>query len=664
MRRTTLAAFAALAGGVANGAANGVFELPAVVVEASRFGRSKAEMASQVDVLTRADVESSGASSTAALLERRANVHFRSSGTPAMAQVSMRGGGANGFGRVKILVDGEDLNNPDMAAQDLMRVPVRSVERVEVLHGPQTVLYGSDASAGVVNVVSDADDYERKTTLEAHAGNLGAAGGHAGTRGGSEPDGVTYWASADYDRSDGWRDNAQSEFWSAKGGVKQRFGNGSWAALKAFYSNSSYGLPGGLYADSGGGGWKKRARSADDRSSHARNDVYGFSVSANGVVDDENAVEGSLSFRNRNSRSYGNLEYDVYGFAASLKASNDARRFGLENRFDAGVDLKDDLLFGDSSQPGSAGGENDYNRFSAALFARDELAVLETLSVFAGARGEGICSRDRYDGDFRYDYGAATYRREEGASGKASSAVAAEAGVLWRPAETVKAFAKWSRFYHAPLADELFSAYAIPNMELEPERGDNVETGFDWTFCGEFNAALAVFHSLVDDEILYQNGGNVNAPDRVRRCGAEASFTWSRKNVGSAGLLCTLNRARFSEGPHIGNDVPLVPAQLARAYGEWFLADWLSVRGGVRFVGEQRHGGDFANAGGKLPCATLFDCGLRVMPGWEAAKGLSFSFDVDNLFDRRYASYGEYFGSWYVYPGNGRAFLFSVRCDF
>ena len=84
----------------------------------------------------------------------------------------------------------------------------------------------------------------------------------------------------------------------------------------------------------------------------------------------------------------------------------------------------------------------------------------------------------------------------------------------------------------------------------------------------------------------------------------------------------------------------------------------------MRFVGEQRYGGDFAADGGWIPSFVIFDVGLRVIPtsGW--LEGLILSATVDNLFDKRYFDYGEYFGSHYIYPAACRSFLVTVRYEF
>ena len=104
--------------------------------------------------------------------------------------------------------------------------------------------------------------------------------------------------------------------------------------------------------------------------------------------------------------------------------------------------------------------------------------------------------------------------------------------------------------------------------------------------------------------------------------------------------------------------------QQLRVHGEVFLVDWLAVGGGFRFVGEQRYGSDFAGSGGMMPNYCLFDVGARVMPTWGWLEGFTFALTVDNLFDRKYFDYGEYFDPWYVYPGARRTFMFTVRYEF
>lgn len=655
MNTLMLAAVAAAANVAAAGAeppaAAQTNDLGRVVVEASRLGQTKMEIPSHVEVITKSEIDASGAASTVDLLEKRANLFVRHvNPNPALAQVAMRGYGANGFGRVKMIVDGEELNNPEMAAQELVRVPVRSIERVEILHGPQSVLHGGNASAGVINVVSDTDSYEKKSVIDVHGGSWGAVGAHVGTRGGFEETGTTYFADLDYDRADGWRPNSQYDIWSLKGGVKQHFDNGSWFGAKAFYADSLYGLPGGVYYGRSPygidyGSWKARARTASDEDTQARNIAFGLALDGRLALGDDRRLDASFSFRRRTSTGY--ADYEVYTYDWKLAYVDETAIVGFDNRFTLGTDLKLDRVTAELSS------KNGYERFTGAVFAHDELWLLDSLSVFGGARGEWYGSRDRF-----------TSARTRSTDSRTKGAVAGEAGVNWRPADGLKVFAKWSHFYHAPLADELFSLYGVPNMDLAPEQGDDFQVGVDWTFLDEFDFNVTYFHTELDDEIMYLNYANANAPDRTCRDGFETSLTWSRERVGSAGVLYSYTYARFTEGDYKGNRVPLVPGQQLRLFGEWFLVDWLAVNGGYRFVGEQRYGSDFTGSGGMIPSFGLFDVGTRVLPTWGWAKGLTVSVTVDNLFDQRYFDYGEYFGPWYVYPGAARTFMVSVRYEF
>jgi len=638
-------------------------ELPPVVVEATRLGQTKAEVAAHVDVFDRDAVESSGAQSVPDLLEKRANVFFRRmNANPAQAQVSMRGYGANGFARVKVLADGEELNNPDMAAQDLMRVPVRSVERVEVLHGPQTVLYGSDASAGVINIVSDPDDYGFRTVFDVHGGSFGQVGTHAGTRGGLADEGLAWFGDFDFDRADGWRENGWYELWNVKGGLRKNFGGGSWAAFRTFYADSQYGLPGPVWTNGSDwygtphGSWKDGdCRAATTPDDETRNDVYGLTLNGEGAFDDENVLYGEFSFRNRRTAtkfvSYGSeTDCDAYGYVWKLKYANTSSVGGFANRVDVGTDMRYDLL------DVRTGNRNDYSRYSGALFAREEFWLLDALSLFGGVRGEGFRTADTFEGGGVSAHDART-----------TGAVAGEAGANWRPCDGLKVFARWSRFYHAPLADEMFNYYGVPNLTLRPETGNDVELGVDWTFCDDFNFNLTGFHAELEDEIAYYGYANRNIDEPTARDGFETSLTWGRERVGSAGVLYTCVYARLTDGPNADRTLPMVPCQQLRVFGEVFVLEWLAVGGGYRFVGSQWMDGDYAHAGEALPDYGTFDLTGRILPTWKPLEGLTLAVVVDNLFDCRYADYGVWNGASYgssVYPACGRSFVFTVRYAF
>jgi iron complex outermembrane receptor protein len=193
-----------------------------------------------VEVVSSDGIAKSGARDVMDAVERTTGVFVRhiGGGNPAMTQVSMRGYGENSAGRVLVVADGEVLNNMDMSAPDFSRLPLASVDRIEVLHGPQTVLHGANASAGMINFVMAEPEYSQKSVFEIHGGNWNTIGGSAATRGGDEEARVSYRAGASWEHSDGYRDNSGFDLWRANGGVRKDFENGSRLKISSFYSDS------------------------------------------------------------------------------------------------------------------------------------------------------------------------------------------------------------------------------------------------------------------------------------------------------------------------------------------------------------------------------------------------------------------------------------------
>ena len=147
--------------------------LPTVVVEASRTGKAPMELASHIETIGEAQIAASDAKNLPELAAHvpGLNVYHLSAVNPALAQIQMRGYGETGYGRVLMAVDGEFLNSFDMYAPNYARIPLGGVRKIEVLYGPQTVLYGDSASAGMINVITDPGDYSEKTYGEVHGGS-------------------------------------------------------------------------------------------------------------------------------------------------------------------------------------------------------------------------------------------------------------------------------------------------------------------------------------------------------------------------------------------------------------------------------------------------------------------------------------------------------------
>ena len=128
--------------------------LSSLVVTAGRRTQQLKDVVVATEVVDAAQLRSTGSSDVAAVLAERTGVTLEG-GHPVGAGVMLQGLGSE---RVLVLVDGQPLLGRISGKLDLSRMPVAMVERIEVVKGPQSTLYGSDAMGGVVNVITRAPE--------------------------------------------------------------------------------------------------------------------------------------------------------------------------------------------------------------------------------------------------------------------------------------------------------------------------------------------------------------------------------------------------------------------------------------------------------------------------------------------------------------------------
>ncbi len=127
-------------------------ELPDVVVSAARTETLKERVGGSVTVLGREEIERSKAKTIHDLLRRVPGVVVTNQGGPGkQTNVSIRGAGSD---NTLVLVDGIPINSPTLGGFDFSNLQPANIERIEILRGPQNTLYGSAASAGVINIIT------------------------------------------------------------------------------------------------------------------------------------------------------------------------------------------------------------------------------------------------------------------------------------------------------------------------------------------------------------------------------------------------------------------------------------------------------------------------------------------------------------------------------
>ncbi len=129
--------------------------LDEVVLTANKYAKKQSETGKVISVITREQVEKNGGKTLSEILNTIAGTTMiganNNPGTNLTA--SIRGASA---GNVLILLDGIPVNDPSVITNyfDLNFISIDQIERIEILKGGQSTLYGSDAVMGVINIIS------------------------------------------------------------------------------------------------------------------------------------------------------------------------------------------------------------------------------------------------------------------------------------------------------------------------------------------------------------------------------------------------------------------------------------------------------------------------------------------------------------------------------
>ena len=159
--------------------------LPEVVVSASRVPLAARAVGSAVTVITAEEIERKQVRVVSDLLREVPGIAVNRSGpVGAVTQVRIRGTEAN---HTLVIIDGVEINDPSTGSEfyfdDLLAA---DIERIEVLRGPQSALYGSDAIGGVINITTKKGRGPVTGSFRLEGGSFGTGNVSAGIRGGSD----------------------------------------------------------------------------------------------------------------------------------------------------------------------------------------------------------------------------------------------------------------------------------------------------------------------------------------------------------------------------------------------------------------------------------------------------------------------------------------------
>lgn len=127
-----------------------------ITVTANKFEQSINDVLASVNVIERAEIEASNVRDLPTLLSTRVGFQVNPNGGFGQnTGVSLRG---TGSGDTLILIDGVRTGSATLGQKALNNVPLNSIERIEIIKGSRAAVYGSDALAGVINIITRESD--------------------------------------------------------------------------------------------------------------------------------------------------------------------------------------------------------------------------------------------------------------------------------------------------------------------------------------------------------------------------------------------------------------------------------------------------------------------------------------------------------------------------
>jgi vitamin B12 transporter len=465
-----------------------------VVVTAAAVPEDAATLGVAATVVDRAAIERSRATTVADLLRSVPGVDVaQSGGAGGVTSLFLRGTNSNS---ALVLVDGVKLNSPYFGGVDLSSLGTANVERIEIVRGPFSALYGSEALGGVVHVITrraDADGF----TGQAHLGlgNASAREGGVNAALRSGPVGVT----AGFRRGTiaGELPNEFFEGTTLSAALDVQLWPNAKTGVTVRRESSRTGIP-----FSGATATPLRATTADTTL---------VSVPLSLALGARTTLEAAGTFAD-DSPTYTDPD-DPWGFTFSeTRARRAGGRVVLShvagaNRISVGTDYEHTKVDNEDSYGVQLDG---LTTSTWSVFAEDRISLAgDRLTITAGVR------RDENSA-----FGASTNPR---------------VALSWSVAPSLKVRAAAGSAFRAPSTGELYYPFS-GNPGLQPEESVSYETGAEWTISRAFVFEASLFRSDVDDLIRYDFATftNVNV-GRARMTGAEAvvrgalsASTWAR----------------------------------------------------------------------------------------------------------------------------------------
>jgi iron complex outermembrane receptor protein len=637
--------------------------LDKVVVTATRDTEEIRKVPAHVTVVTKENIEKSNAQTIPDVLKDEVGVVVRDlSGTGKNVSLDIRGFGETGLLNTLVLVDGRRVNEIDLSGVDWTQIPLDQVERIEIVRGAGSVLYGDNATGGVVNIITRRPEKPFMANAEVVLGSYQyhKESAYAGGKWGP----FSAILNADYHSTVGYRDNGLLRAKDLGGKFIYDLNEKISFNFTGNFHHDNTGLPGALLEQN----YQQDRDAARHPFDKAETDdsfgVLGMKV----ALWNWGRIETDLSYRHREVNdfdpSYSYQDHrNMSTWGLTPKYILEKPLWEFSNKLTVGLDYyrSEVDVFSESVFSSPPQNHSEVTKTSTGAYLLDELSILENMILSLGYRQEWVIfdmAQDVLAGKSKADY--------------RNSEPAWMAGLNYLFGKNSSAFLSYKHSFRYPVTDELIEYILDPvtysvigirvNPNLKPQTGYHYEAGVRHAFTDQIEANLTLFWIDLRNEIFYNpvTFANENYP-KTRRQGIEVGakakpFPWLMI-WGNYGYI----KPSLREHSLSGNDVPGIPRHKGAIGMDIDFGRGFQLNTKANIVGTSYFISDWENRVGRLDGYYTLDAKLSF--SW---KGIKAFVGVNNITNRKYAEYGvlDFYGRPNYYSSPDRHFIGGVSYSF
>ncbi|HEX5355605.1 MAG TPA: TonB-dependent receptor [Aquabacterium sp.] len=627
--------------------AQGVDEVEPIVITASRMPQLLQTAPIGASVITSEQMRRAGVSDANEAVRKLGGVAARSDLNGGREfSLDLRGYGSTSEQNLVVLVDGIRLSENEGSAARLSAIALDLIDRIEIVRGGSSVIWGEGASSGVINVIL------KRAAGDVRAAKVGLAVGSYGARDASASTQLGFGqtvldASYKRVRSDGFRDNSDYAQDVAAMGLK--WADANWrTSLRVQREDQDARLPGAIaystYLSN------RRRINPAYASDFARNQETRYLANVAYSRGDW-TVQLDAGQRVRDNA------YVMFGGAqvnASRTMSQLTPRVTYASKL-GGTDLKAIAGFDwqgwDFTQPGPDGVEQG-SQENKAFFVQSDLSFESGTRLSLGARQERIRKADDFPGNSAWFMSPLAYERLD-------KLHAAEVGLSQTLAPGWDVYGRLASSYRLPNIDE---NRATPgNAPLLPQKNADRELGLKWLQGGD-SLVVRYFRQYTINEITYVEApvwANTNLDPTLRQ-GLELQGQWRLNSALTLSASWQQLTARVRSGANAGKEMVLVAPHSGTARASYQIDEHNSLDVGAQYLAAMRYAADADNM-----CTTRIPSSLT----WDGryawtSRDWTFAVAGTNLTDRKGYNYAYSCAATGVYPYEGRSVKFSVSRQF